>query len=148
MKIKFKKTHKNAVAPIKGSKHAAAFDLVTIEDGAIIKGKCSSFRTGLSVAIPNGYIGLIWPRSGLAFNETVSVLGGCIDPDYRGEIKVGLTKHNDESITHIRKGDRIAQLLIIKNTEFDFEEIDKLEETERADKGFGSSGLSFEDLMK
>ena len=97
--------------------------------------------TGVAMAIPAGYVGLIHPRSGLAARHGVTVLNtpGTIDADYRGEIKVCLINHGKSPRT-ITNGDRIAQLLIQKVELPAFTEVDNLDTTQRGDGGFGSTG--------
>jgi dUTP pyrophosphatase len=100
-------------------------------------------RTGVKLEIPNGYVGLVHPRSGLALNHGITVLNapGTIDSGYRGEVGVVL-----QNTTHIpfavKPGDRIAQLLIQKVETVKFEFVDVLDDTERGDGGFGSTGVS------
>jgi dUTP pyrophosphatase len=94
--------------------------------------------------IPEGYYGRIAPRSGLALKQGIDVLGGVIDASYRGEIGVILvntTAKGDElQITHIKKGDKIAQLIIEKCHQVEWEEVKELAETDRGAGGFGSTG--------
>ena len=102
------------------------------------RGKCL-VSTGLSMALPDGHVGLIWPRSGLAVKHSIDCGAGVIDAKYRGEVKVLLFNHSDDDFT-IEPGDRIAQLLIQKVESVKFTPVDSLEETARNQKGFGSTG--------
>ena len=102
------------------------------------RGKCL-VSTGLSVALPEGHVGLIWPRSGLAVKQSIDCGAGVIDATYRGEVKVLLFNHSDADFT-IEPGDRIAQLLIQKVERVNFTPVDNLEETARNQGGFGSTG--------
>jgi len=95
--------------------------------------------TGLCIALPDGHVGLIWPRSGLAINHSIDCGAGVIDAQYRGEIKVLLFNHSDEDFL-IEPGDRIAQLLIQKVESVLFLPVRNLDNTERNDGGFGSTG--------
>ncbi|HEX7759219.1 MAG TPA: dUTP diphosphatase [Caulobacteraceae bacterium] len=97
--------------------------------------------TGLTMAIPRGYEGQVRPRSGLAFKSGITCLNspGTIDADYRGEVKVILINHGAEDVT-IRRGDRIAQLLITPVEQAVWEEVESLDETVRGAGGFGSTG--------
>jgi len=97
--------------------------------------------TGISIAVPEGYAGLVWPRSGLAVKHGMDCGAGVIDSQYRGEIKVLLFNHTDSDF-HINKGDRIAQLLIQKVESVQFAKVDELNGTHRGEGGFGSSGQS------
>ena len=95
--------------------------------------------TGLSIALPEGYVALIWPRSGLAVKNSIDCGAGVVDATYRGEIKVLLFNHSDESFI-IEPGDRIAQLLVQKIENINFLHVDSLDKTERNEEGFGSTG--------
>ena len=102
--------------------------------------------TGIVVAIPEGYEGQVRPRSGLSFKQGVTVLNapGTIDSDYRGELKVMLINHGSEPFL-LRRGERIAQLLIARVTQWVWKEealLDSLGNTQRGDGGYGSTGLS------
>ena len=147
MKIKFKRIHPDAVAPIRATDGAAGWDLTAIQtefDTRIVnKEACFSesvvYHTGLSVEIPKGYIGLLFARSscwkqGMILANCV----GVIDPDYRGEIKARFWYKQD--YPGYTDGDRVAQLVIVPALEIDFEESDTLSETKRGDGGFGSTG--------
>ena len=102
------------------------------------RGKCL-VSTGLSMALPDGHVGLIWPRSGLAVKHSIDCGAGVIDAKYRGEVKVLLFNHSDDDFT-IEPGDRIAQLLVQKVESVKFAPVDSLEETARNKAGFGSTG--------
>lgn len=95
--------------------------------------------TGIRLKLPEGHVGLIWPRSGLAVKHALDSGAGVIDSGYRGEIKVLLFNHSDADYS-IKKGDRIAQLLIQKYETVDFIPVESLEETTRGAQGFGSTG--------
>ncbi len=95
--------------------------------------------TGIRLALPEGHVGLVWPRSGLAVKHGLDCGAGVIDSQYRGEVKVLLFNHS--TVDHpIRKGDRIAQLLIQKVETVEFFAVDSLEDTARGEGGFGSTG--------
>lgn len=98
--------------------------------------------TGLFISIPEGYEGQIRGRSGLALKHGISLANGIgtIDSDYRGEIKVILVNISNQSY-FITKGDRIAQFILSKYEKIQFDEVEKLEETERSDGGFGHTGI-------
>lgn len=106
-------------------------------------GKSALIKTGLFLEIPKGYEAQVRPRSGLALKNGITVLNspGTIDADYRGEIGVILINHSNEDF-HIYRGDRIAQLVFNKVEQAEWEEVDSLEETERGEGGFGSTGKS------
>lgn len=146
MIIKVKKTCNEAVIPTKGSKYAAGHDLYAcIETGEkkIPAGKTEKIGTGICMEIPEGYFGAVFARSGLATKRGLRPANcvGVIDSDYRGEIIVAL--HNDsETDEVIHNGDRVAQLAFLPVYSIDFEETDRLDETERGDGGFGSTGIT------
>lgn len=119
----------------------AAVDLRASESCYIKAGAVRLVDTGVRVAIPSGYVGLVCPRSGMACKHEVTVINspGVIDPNYRGSIKVGLVNHNSVGFD-IREGDRIAQLLIVPVPRVVFQQVAELDDTERGADGFGSSG--------
>ncbi|HTJ56814.1 MAG TPA: dUTP diphosphatase [Devosiaceae bacterium] len=132
--------------PARQSAHAAGADLLAaIADGEeveIAPGDRALVACGFCMAVPVGYEGQVRPRSGLAAKHGVTVLNapGTIDADYRGEVKVILINHGDEPFI-IRRGDRIAQLVVAPVTAFAFDEAEDLDKTARGENGFGSTGL-------
>lgn len=126
--------------PFKASSRAVGYDLHSNERFLMIPGERHLFGTGLKVAIPTGYAGLILPRSGLALRKGVTVLNapGLIDPDYRGEVGVLLINHGDEPVD-IVQGERIAQLVVAKAEDVLFA-LTKLDATKRGENGWGSTG--------
>jgi len=111
-------------------------------DLVIAPGKYEIIPTGIQIEIPPGFEGQIRPRSGLAAKHGITILNspGTIDADYRGEIKIILINHGNENFT-IKRGDRIAQLVIVPVTQAELVEVECLEETERGSGGFGHTGL-------
>jgi dUTP pyrophosphatase len=142
MKIKFKKLDENAKMPHYANNGDAGADLFSTVDAKIYPESRLAVPTGLSVAIPEGYVGLIHPRSGMAVNHGITVLNapGTIDAGYRGELKVILINHDKWAPYSISKGDKIAQLVIQKVEQVSFVEEEELDETDRGNGGFGSSG--------
>lgn len=144
MEIKIKKLKETAVLPTRGSAAAAGYDLYACLDTDSVTIKPNSnvkIGTGLSIAVPDGYFGAIFARSGLAAKENLRPANcvGVADSDYRGEYIVAL--HNDSDTDRIVKdGDRIAQLVIMPFLSVEFTEVDELDETERGAGGFGSTG--------
>ena len=120
---------------------AAGMDVVAAEDFDLAPGQRHAVATGFRVAIPDGYEIQVRPRSGLAFKHGISVPNtpGTIDSDYRGEIKVLLINHGTESFA-IRRGERIAQMMLAVCTVAEFDEVDELSDTDRGAGGFGSTG--------
>ena len=120
---------------------AAGMDVVSAEDLTLAAGARHAVATGLSVAIPLGYEIQVRPRSGLALRHGISAPNspGTIDSDYRGELKVILINHGSEAF-EIRRGDRIAQLVLAPVTQASWLEVEELDETARGEGGFGSTG--------
>ncbi|QPJ65104.1 MAG: dUTP diphosphatase [Candidatus Nitrohelix vancouverensis] len=94
--------------------------------------------TGIRLALPDGCVGLVWPRSGLAVNRSIDCGAGVIDSGYRGEIRVLLFNHSDADFEY-EAGDRIAQLLVVKFESLLFRQVDSLDATGRGEGGFGST---------
>ena len=136
--ITFKRLDPRATLPQRGSAQAAGLDLFSLEPLDIKPNERQKVRTGLAVQIPVGFYGRIAPRSGLAADFGIDVLGGVVDPDYRGEIICVLINHGDESV-HIGKSARIAQLIIEAIAAPEPEWSNQLDATERDAQGFGSS---------
>jgi dUTP pyrophosphatase len=136
--IKFKKLDPHAVIPTRSSAGAAGFDLYTTSTALVMPNQVKSLDTHLAVAIPPGYVGLVRPRSGLAFRHAIDVMAGVIDSDYRGEIMVLIRNDGDKPLA-INHSDRIAQLVVVPCL-LQSEEVNDLDGTERGADGFGSSG--------
>ena len=143
MNIKVKKLKPDATVPTMGSKFAAGADLYSAEDADVIiePSETKFIGTGLAMEIPEGYVGLVYARSGLACKRGLAPANkvGVVDSDYRGEIKVALHNHGKEAQT-VEKGERIAQMVIAPYLSVHYEEADALSETDRGEGGFGSTG--------
>ena len=143
MTVKTKKLHPNAKLPTYGSEFSAGADLYacTNEPITIPAGETVFIGTGIATQIPEGYVGLIYARSGLACKKGLAPANkvGVIDSDYRGEIKVAIHNHSNQNQT-IEAQERIAQLVITPYFKCDFIEDYTLSETERGEGGFGSTG--------
>ena len=129
--------------PTFGSREAAGADLYAcLEEPVTIEpGKTVFLPTGLSMALPKGYVGLVYARSGLACKQGLAPANklGVIDSDYRGEFMIALHNHSTEDRV-IEHGDRIAQLVVTPVIQPDYYEADTLDETSRGTGGFGSTG--------
>lgn len=137
--MKFAKLSKNAFPPTRGSKLAAGYDLYSAYDYIVpAKGKVIA-KTDIQIALPNGCYGRVAPRSGLAAKHFIDVGAGVIDQDYRGNVGVVLFNHADQDF-EVKKGDRIAQLICERIYIPELEECTDLDETDRGDGGFGSTG--------
>ena len=141
MKLQIKKLHPEAVLPHYASADAAGADLCTIEAAEILPGETKLLHTGLAMAIPQGYGGFIFARSGLASKRGLAPANkvGVIDADYRGELMVALYNQSGTP-QKVEKGERIAQFVLLPCPQAEFIETDALSETERAAGGFGSTG--------
>lgn len=137
--LRFKQLDPRAILPTRGSQHSAGLDFYSIEDLNIAPLSRVRARTGLSVAIPEGFYGRVAPRSGLAANQGLDVLSGVIDADYRGEVICLLYNTGDQAIV-LPAGSKICQMIIeqIITPTPAWEE--NLEETARGAGGFGSTG--------
>jgi dUTP pyrophosphatase len=120
----------------------AGADLVAAEEAELAPGARRAVRTGIAVAIPQGYVGLVHPRSGLAARLGVTVLNapGTVDAGYRGEILVILVNHDPVATVKISRGDRIAQLVVQRVERAEFRVVDELDDTARGAGGHGSTG--------
>jgi dUTP pyrophosphatase len=120
----------------------AGADLVAAEEVELLPGARAAVRTGVALAIPDGYVGLVHPRSGLAARLGVTVLNapGTVDAGYRGEILVILINHDRANTVKISRGDRIAQLVVQRVERAVFQVVDELDETVRGAGGHGSTG--------
>lgn len=143
MRIYLKKTDKRAIIPEYQTKGAAGFDFHAIEEYIIDSGCTGLVKTGLSVKVPTGYELQVRPRSGMSLKTKIRVANspGTIDSDYRGEIGIIIDNIGKEAYV-INAGDRIAQGVLSKVYKAQFIEKGELDETERADKGFGSTDSS------
>ena len=142
-KINIKLLNDDAIIPTYGSNFAAGADLyANIKEDEIINPSETKFiKTGISLEIPDGLVGLIYPRSGLSCKEGLAPANkvGVIDSDYRGEIIVALHNHSKE-IRTITPNERIAQIAFVPYIKANFDAVEDLEETIRGEGGFGSTG--------
>jgi len=147
IKVKFKRTHSLTPAPKKATSGAAAVDLVAVDAEINYSKGYIEYRTGLHVAIPEGYGGFLFPRSSISKTpHSLANSVGVIDSDYRGEvgIRMRFNEYNSVDGSGIYSvGDRVAQLVIMKLPDVEYEEIDDIKElgdTDRGVGGFGSTG--------
>ncbi len=120
----------------------AGLDLCAAQDASIAPGERAVIGTGIAVAIPDGFVGLVVPRSGLAVRAGLSMVNtpGIVDSGYRGEVKIALINHDLREAIVIARGERIAQLVITPVASVTIEEVDELSTTVRGEGGFGSTG--------
>jgi len=135
----FKRLDQRATLPTRGSSSSAGLDIYSIDDLTIEPGQRTVARTGLSVAIAEGFYGRVAPRSGLAVNHGLDVLAGVVDADYRGELLCALHNTGDRTIS-LPAASKICQLIIEKIATPEAAWSDELSETARGAGGFGSTG--------
>lgn len=138
--LQIKRLHPNAVLPAYAKFGDAGLDLYACENAPVAERKVTKVSTGIAMDIPHGYVGLIWPRSGLALNSGIIVLAGVVDSGYRGEIQVLLSSLNGSY--QVVAGEKIAQMLIQPvetGTTLQVQEVSELSMSERGTAGFGST---------
>jgi len=136
--LSFRRLDPRALLPTRGSSASAGLDLYSIEAASLQPGERRLIRTGLAVAIPEGFYGRVAPRSGLATKKGIDVLAGVIDADYRGEIGCLLYNAGDEPVD-LPAQTKICQLIIEKIITPDAVWVDNLDDTSRGSGGFGST---------
>lgn len=142
LEILVTKLHPSAIIPTYAKPGDAGADLYAIEENTLKPGERALVKTGIAIALPEGYVGLVHPRSGLALKNGISVVNspGTIDSGYRGEIGVVLINHDLNESFSVKVGDRIAQLVIQKFETAIFKTVSQLPPSERASGGYGSTG--------
>ncbi len=143
MVVKFKKLDKRAKAPTYGTRYSAGADLYALVDEPVVieAGETKFIGTGIAAELPEGTVGLVCARSGLASKKGLAPANkvGVVDCDYRGELKVAIHNHGKEPQT-VECGERIAQMVITPYITAEYEEAEELSETVRGEGGFGSTG--------
>ena len=144
IQIPFRRLCPEAKMPARAHAGDAGYDLRSVDEASLSPGGRALIRTGISLAIPEGYAGLVLPRSGLAMRHGVAPVNtpGLIDSGYRGEIMVPLINHDSYETFHVVRGMRVAQLVLVRAEEISFSEVETLEAGPdgRGEGGFGSSG--------
>jgi len=138
IRIKIKKLHPDAKIPTLGTENSAGFDFYSIEDKIFFPHETYPIKTGIAIQTPIGKVLHIWDRSGMGM-KGLSIHGGVIDSDYRGEIKAILQNHTTQQI-EIKKGDRICQGIFMDYYTPEFEEVETLEDSERGKNWNSSTG--------
>lgn len=138
MELKVKRIHPDAKLPLYQHRGDAGLDLFSCVHCVLNPRETIPVHTGIQVAIPEGFVGLIWDKSGISL-KGVHRLAGVVDSGYRGEVKVVLTNLSDEPFV-VEKGMKIAQFLIQPVEKVKISETAQLDDTTRGDKGFGSTG--------
>lgn len=139
MELKIKKLRADAKVPTRAHAGDAGFDLCAVDEVVVHAGQRVLVGTGLAMEIPDGYVGLVWDKSGLSNNHGLKTLGGVLDAGYRGEIKLGIINLSTSDYT-IGAGHKVAQMLIQKVEHMEIKEVAELSDATRGEKGFGSTG--------
>ncbi|MFH0951849.1 MAG: dUTP diphosphatase [Patescibacteria group bacterium] len=139
MQVKVKKLNKDAIAPSYSLPGDAGLDMHCLKDYTIAPGERCQLQTGIALEYPPGYTALVWDKSGLSHKHGLHVLGGVFEYTYRGEYIIMLLNTSDKEYK-FSKGDKICQLLIQPIESVEIEEVEKLSDSTRADRGFGSTG--------
>jgi len=139
--LQVKRLNANAKLPTKAHHNDAGYDLYSLNDVVFKPGQVTDIDTGIAIAIPDGYVGLIWDRSSMG-KAGIKVMGGVIDAGYRGELKLKLMLLNtfEREWVKLPAGSKVAQILFQKVEDFPVIEVEQLPESHRGEKGFGSSG--------
>jgi len=138
MKLKVKKIHPAARIPVYSHPGDAGLDLFSAVDEVLGTGEVKPIPTGIQMAIPEGYVGLVWDKSGISL-QGIHRLAGVVDAGYRGEVRVVMANLGREPFV-IKQGMKIAQMLIQPVQTVEVVEADELDETSRGEGGFGSTG--------
>ena len=144
MQLPIRRLDPDLPLPARQHEHDAGYDLVAAADAVLAPGGGrAAIPTGIALAIPPGYAGFVQPRSGLALKHGVTLLNtpGLVDAGYRDELKVIMVNHDPDREFVVRRGDRIAQLVIQRVEEVEFAVVDALDASERGLGGFGSTGV-------
>ena len=139
MKLPIKKLHPEAKIPSFAHATDAGMDLHTTIEVTIEPGTLFAIPTGIAFAIPTGHVGLIWDKSGVAIKRGLKTMGGVVDAGYRGEVFVGLFNTTNE-IQSFVVGEKVAQMVIQKIEQPEINEVEDLDETDRGEGAFGSTG--------
>lgn len=140
MKIKIKKLHPDAIIPSYAHEGDAGMDLYSVEDLVLKPKHRAKIKTGISIELPKGYVSLVWDKSGVG-SKGIKVLGGVLDSGYRGEYIVMLVNLSSKDFV-VKKGQKVAQVLIQKVESPKIEVVEELSSSERGKGGFGSSGVN------
>jgi dUTP pyrophosphatase len=143
VRVEFKRLDPAVQLPRRARDGDAGLDLAANEDVKVGPGERAMVGTGLAVAIPPGHAGLVLPRSGLASRQGLTLANspGLIDAGYRGEITIALVNLDPAQAVEVRRGDRIAQLVVVPFAQADPVEVAELPESARGQEGFGSTGV-------
>ncbi len=141
VELKVKRLREDAILPKYAHEGDAGLDVYSCEDAVLKAGERAMISTGISCEFPEGYVALVWDKSGLASKNGIKTMAGVIDCHYRGEWKIVLLNTSKEDI-EIKKGQKIAQVLIQRIEKAEVKEVEELSDTTRGEGGFGSTGLN------
>lgn len=143
VQVNFKRLDPRAVLPSYAHPTDAGADLSCLDEFTLAPGERKLIGTGIAIALPDGYVGLVHPRSGLATKHGISIVNapGTVDAGYRGELFINLINLDSQETFHAPAGSRIAQLVVQEFVSVNFVEVTGLEESERGENGFGSTGI-------
>jgi dUTP pyrophosphatase len=142
MRIKFKKLREDAVTPRQGREGDACWDLVTTGMTQKVPERYIEYGTGIAIQVPEDHVGLLFPRSSVSnYDMSLANCVGIIDPNYRGEIRLRFRTTNTGMPSIYRAGEKVGQIMIIPRPHIDWEEEKELDDTNRGEGGFGSSGV-------
>jgi len=144
--LKIKKLHPNAKVPETAYQGDAGLDLFAVEGVEIKSGERVKVPTGIALEIPDGFVGMIWDRTGVSFEKGLKILGGVVDSSYRGEVFAIMANISKETVA-VMRGDKIAQIIIQPYVKAKVEVADQLAESERGDKMLGSSDNILSDVL-
>lgn len=140
MNVEIQKLEKQARLPEYAHPGDAGMDVFAFENLALEPGERGMVRTGVAMKVPEGYVGLVWDKSGRAVKEGLTTMAGVIDSGYRGEVQIVILNTSTEAIT-IEAGQKVAQILIQPVICGMIQEVSQLDDTSRGDNGFGSTGV-------
>ncbi len=140
MNINIKKINDQAKIPEYAHPGDAGMDIFSVEEITLKPGERHAVATGIAMQIPDGYVGLVWDKSGRAIKEGITTMAGVVDSGYRGEVKIVLINLSQEPV-QVEKHQKIAQMLIQPIQSATVSEVEELDDTARGEGGFGSTGL-------
>lgn len=140
MQLRIKKLHSDAKIPSYAHPGDAGMDVFVLESLTLTPGERGLVRTGISLEFPEGYVLLVWDKSGISTKHGIKTLAGVIDSGYRGEIQIGVVNLGQETHT-FEAGSKVAQILVQPIVTAEIQEVEDLSETSRGEGGFGSTGI-------
>lgn len=140
MKLKIKKLHPDAKIPTYAHPGDAGMDVFALKDLTLLPGERGLVKTGISFECEEGYVLLVWDKSGISTKHGITTLAGVIDAGYRGEIQIGVINLGQETYT-FEKGNKVAQILVQSIVNPEIEEVEDISDSPRGTGGFGSTGI-------